>query len=157
MSTPVSQFIPLPSVPAWYPYICVLYICVLYFSFTHRITCTIFLDSTFMGSVQFSCSVVSDSLRPHESQHTRPPCPSPIPGVHSDSRPSNIQYLFYFFCEPINSDFFSILVCFIFKHCHNPLTCFSNPSMGHTTSSLQNSVLDQSKSVLWGVVTALSQ
>ena len=28
-------------------------------------------------SVQFSCSVMSDSLRPHESQHTRPPCPSP--------------------------------------------------------------------------------
>ena len=40
-------------------------------------------------SVQFSCSVVSDSLRPHESQHTRPPCPSPTPGVHSDSRPSS--------------------------------------------------------------------
>ena len=34
------------------------------------------------SSVQFSCSVVSDSLRPHESQHTRPPCPSPTPGVH---------------------------------------------------------------------------
>ena len=30
----------------------------------------------------FSCSVVSDSLRPHEPQHTRPPCPSPTPGVH---------------------------------------------------------------------------
>ena len=40
------------------------------------------------SSVQFSRSVVSDSLRPHESQHTRPPCPSPFPGVHSDSRPS---------------------------------------------------------------------
>ena len=39
------------------------------------------------SSVQFSRSVVSDSLRPHESQHTRPPCPSPSPGVHSDSRP----------------------------------------------------------------------
>ena len=38
-------------------------------------------------SVQFSRSVVSDSLRPHESQHTRPPCPSPTPGVHSDSCP----------------------------------------------------------------------
>ena len=34
---------------------------------------------------QFSRSVVSDSLRPHESQHTRPPCPSPTPGVYSDS------------------------------------------------------------------------
>ena len=39
-------------------------------------------------SVQFSRSVVSDSLRPHESQHARPPCPSPNPGVYSDSRPS---------------------------------------------------------------------
>ena len=40
-----------------------------------------------LSSVQFSCSVVSDSLQPHVSQHTRPPCPSPTPGVHSDSRP----------------------------------------------------------------------
>ena len=38
-------------------------------------------------SVQFSCSVVSDSLRPHESQHARPPCPSPMPRVHSNSCP----------------------------------------------------------------------
>ena len=41
------------------------------------------------SSVQFSRSVVSDSLQPHESQHARPPCPSPTPGVHSDSRPSS--------------------------------------------------------------------
>ena len=41
------------------------------------------------SSVQFSRSVVSDSLRPLESQHTRPPCPSPTPGVHSDSHPSS--------------------------------------------------------------------
>uniref|UniRef100_A0AC11DDR1 Uncharacterized protein n=3 Tax=Ovis aries TaxID=9940 RepID=A0AC11DDR1_SHEEP len=34
-------------------------------------------------TVQFSCSVVSDSLRPHQSQHARPPCPSPTPAVHS--------------------------------------------------------------------------
>ena len=40
-------------------------------------------------SVQFSRSVVSDSLRPHESQCARPPCPSPTPGVHSDSHPSS--------------------------------------------------------------------
>ena len=40
-------------------------------------------------SVQFSRSVVSDSLRPHESQHARPPCPSPTPGVHPDSCPSS--------------------------------------------------------------------
>ena len=40
-------------------------------------------------SDQISRSVVSDSLRPHESQHIRPPCPSRTPGVHSDSRPSS--------------------------------------------------------------------
>ena len=39
------------------------------------------------SSVQFSRSVVSDSLWPHELQHARPPCPSPTPGVHSDSCP----------------------------------------------------------------------
>ena len=39
------------------------------------------------SSVQFSRSVVSDSLRPHESQHARAPCPSPAPRVHSDSLP----------------------------------------------------------------------
>ena len=40
----------------------------------------------YICSVQFSHSVVSDSLRPHESQHARPPCPSPTPRVHSNSR-----------------------------------------------------------------------
>ena len=39
--------------------------------------------------VQFSCSVVSDSLRPHELQQARPPCPSPSPGVYSNSCPSS--------------------------------------------------------------------
>ena len=42
-----------------------------------------------IASDQISHSVVSDSLRPHESQHTKPPCPSPTPGVHPDSRPSS--------------------------------------------------------------------
>ena len=41
------------------------------------------------SSAQFSHSVVSDSLRPHESQHTRPPCPSPAPGVYTNSCPSS--------------------------------------------------------------------
>ena len=41
------------------------------------------------SSVQFSCSVVSNSLQPHESQHARPPCPSPTPGIHSESCPSS--------------------------------------------------------------------
>ena len=39
--------------------------------------------------VQFSHSVVSNSLRPHESQHSRPPCPSPTPRVYSNSCPSS--------------------------------------------------------------------
>ena len=46
-------------------------------------------SAVIFSSVQFSRSVVSDSLRLQESQHTRPPCPSPTPGVHSDSRPSS--------------------------------------------------------------------
>ena len=41
------------------------------------------------SSVQFSRSVMSDSLRPHESQHARSPCPSPTPGVYSNSCPSS--------------------------------------------------------------------
>ena len=55
--------------------------------------------TTNFSSVQLSRSVVSDSLRPHESQHARPPCPSPTPGVHSDSRPSS-QW-----CHPAISSF----------------------------------------------------
>ena len=47
------------------------------------------MDLEIIRSDQIRCSVVSDSLRPHESQHARPPCPSPAPGVHSDSRPSS--------------------------------------------------------------------
>ena len=43
--------------------------------------------SSSRSSVQFSHSVLSDSLRPHELQHARPPCPSSTPGVHSNSRP----------------------------------------------------------------------
>ena len=42
-----------------------------------------------LSSVQFSRSIVSDSLQPHESQHVRPPSPLSSPGVHSDSRPSS--------------------------------------------------------------------
>ena len=42
-----------------------------------------------LSSVQFSHSVVSDFLWPHELQHARPPCPSPTPRVHSNSRPSS--------------------------------------------------------------------
>ena len=50
----------------------------------------ILVSSVQFSSVHFSRSVVSDSLRPHESQHARPPCPSPSPGVHSDSHPLSL-------------------------------------------------------------------
>ena len=45
--------------------------------------------SSLFSSIQFSCSVVSDSLRPHELQHVRPPCPSSTPWVHPNSCPSS--------------------------------------------------------------------
>ena len=62
--------------------------------FTHNrnlvVICCMNSDMKFpLSSVQFSHSVVSDSLRPHEPQHTRPPCPSPTPRVHSNSCPSS--------------------------------------------------------------------
>ena len=59
-----------------------------------------------ISSVQFSRSVMFDSLRPHESQHATPSCPSPIPGVHSDSNPSS-QW-----CHPaISSSFVPFSSC----------------------------------------------
>ena len=57
----------------------------------------IHLKNIQFSSVQFSRSVVSDSLRPHELQHTRPPCPSPTLGVHPNPCPSS-QW-----CHPIIS------------------------------------------------------
>ena len=58
------------------------------------------------SSVQFSCSVMSDSLRPHESKHARPPCPSPTPRVYSDSCPLS------WWCHPaISSSVISFSSC----------------------------------------------
>ena len=48
-----------------------------------------FSKITLFSLVQFSCSVISDSLRPHESQLARPPCPSPTPRIYSNSCPSS--------------------------------------------------------------------
>ena len=53
---------------------------------SYKLSIYICLNLVF-SSVQFSRSVVSDSLRPHESQHARPPCPSPTPRVQSNSHP----------------------------------------------------------------------
>ena len=63
-----------------------------YVNFCHKIYIFNILKTAMrytFSSVQFRCSVVSDSLQPHESQHARPPCLSPTPRVHSDSRPSS--------------------------------------------------------------------
>ena len=45
----------------------------------------IYIIQPVISSVQFSCSVMYDSLRPHDLQHTRPPCPSPNPGAYPNS------------------------------------------------------------------------
>ena len=58
-----------------------------YWSKSHLIMVKDFLCGIRHSVSQFSHSVVSDSLRPYESQHARPPCPSQTPGVHSDSSP----------------------------------------------------------------------
>ena len=64
--------------------ICVLNLWGLYkFKWNHLATVL------FMISSKFSCSVVSNSLWPHKSQHTRPPCPSPTPRVYPNSCPSS--------------------------------------------------------------------
>ena len=78
---PLNQFsspnFPTPTIPTIGKYHAVLFIFFLYTLFR----------LVFELSVQFSHSVVCDSLRPHESQHARPPCPSPTPGVYPNSCP----------------------------------------------------------------------
>ena len=74
------------------------------------------------SSVQFSPSVVSDCLRHHESQHARPPCPSPTPRVHSNSGPSSR------WCHPVIS---SSVVPFSSCPQSFPASVFSNESTLH--------------------------
>ena len=59
------------------------------FKQTFSLSSFTFIKRLFSSSVQFSRSVMSDPLQPQESQHVRAPCPSPTPGVHSDSCPSS--------------------------------------------------------------------
>ena len=75
------------------------------------------------SSVQFSHSVVSNSLRPHESQHARPPCPSQTPGVHPNSRPSSR------WCHPAISSSFGPL--FLLPPILPSIRVFSNESTLH--------------------------
>ena len=64
------------------------------------------LNTTSLSSVQFSCSVMSDSLRPHEPHHARPPCPSPTPRVHPNPCP-----LIRWFHPTISSSIFPFSSC----------------------------------------------
>ena len=88
---------------------------------------------------QFSRSVMSDSLRPHESQHARPPCLSPTPGVHSDSCPLRIYR---------TSQKIRIIIVFLVS-----LLSDSFPSLGvtvHLTSLGCPPTLCSSLDLLWG-------
>ena len=60
--------------------------CIRTYQYFQHYFCSFLYSRRIFSSVQFSSSVVSDSLRPRESQHTRPPCPSPTPGVNSQSK-----------------------------------------------------------------------
>ena len=60
-------------------------------SFSHKAIIGVKFPLQF-SSVQFSCSVVSNSLWPHGLQHARPPCPSPTPRIYSNSCPLSWQY-----------------------------------------------------------------
>ena len=80
-----------------------------------KVAFTCYWDFVYLVSVQFrhsvlSDSLLSDSLRPHELQHARSPCPSPTPGVHSNSCPSS------WWCHPAMS--FSVIP---FSSCPQPL------------------------------------
>ena len=86
-------------------------------------------------SVQFSLSVVSDSLWPHELQHARPPCPSPTPRVYTNSRPSS------WWCHPaISSSVIPFWSCpkFLSASGSFPMSQFftrSGPSIGVSASA----------------------
>ena len=87
-----------------------------------------FLDvNTRKHSVQFSCSVVSDSLWPHELQHARPPCLKPTLGVHSNSCPSSR------WCHPAIS---SSVVPFSSCPQSLPASVFSNENSSHEVAKV---------------------
>ena len=79
-----------------------------------------FIFLSFISSVQFSSSVMYDSLRPHRPQHVRPPCPSPIPGLYSNTCPLS-QW-----CHPTISS-----SVFPFSSIFPSIRVFSNESVLH--------------------------
>ena len=104
------------------------------------------LACNFFFVIQFSCSVMSDSLWPHEPQHARPPCPSPAPGVDPNSCPLS-QW-----CHPAISSFvvpfFSRLQSFLasrsFQMCHLCASGGHNIGVSASTSVLPMNTQDWS-------------
>ena len=95
------------------------------------------LGSPSRASVQFSRSVMSDSLRRHESQHARPPCPSPTPGVHPDSH--FVPYVYIKICHwschnavvkrPANPEQWKRSVVFLASYVHFRMIITPFPSL----------------------------
>ena len=89
------------------------------------------------SSVQFSHLAVSDSLQPHEMQHTRPPCPSPTPGVHPDSH--FVPYVYIKICHwschnavvkrPANPEQWKRSVVFLASYVHFRMIITPFPSL----------------------------
>ena len=105
------------------------------------------LRNILISSVQFSCSVMSDSLRPHGPQHARPPCPSPTPRVHSNSRASSR------WCHPPIS---SSVVPFSFSSCPQSLPASGSFPMsqlfawgGQSTGVSASTSFPPKKSQVW--------
>ena len=104
------------------------------FCFKTQVSTTIFAFS----SVQFSRSVISNSLRPHESQHASPPCPSPTPRVYSNSCPSS------WWCHPAISS--SVVP---FSSCPQSLPASGSfPMSQHFTWGSQSIGVSDSTSIL---------
>ena len=83
----ISSLCPLPGLRDYWPFFQLLRTSSLFPPCGSYSYCPSAQTALLISSLQFSHSAVSDSLRPHESQHSRPPCPSPTPGVSSNSCP----------------------------------------------------------------------
>ena len=104
-------------------FVCILYFILRLFPLMNMISHS---SARFISdSVQFSHSVVSNSLWPHELQHARPPCPSPSPGVHSNSRPLS-------------------------RWCHPAISCFVIPFSSCSQSLPASESFPMSQLFAWG-------
>ena len=118
---------------------------------------TLFISLNIFSSVQFSCSVVSDSLQPHGPQHARPPSPSPTAGVHPNSCPLSR------WCHPTISSsvvpFSYCPQCFPASRCFPMRWLFTSGgrSIGALATLLPMNIQDQFPLVLTGLISLLSK